>query len=127
MAVRFVLDTNALIYLLSRATSELPPAKGTWAVSIITEMEFRSGPRGDAQWSDANGFWNAIPVIPLDDSIKELAIGLRRGLRLKLPDAIIAASALATDAQLISNDAVFRRVPNLEVTTLAIGTPPSAP
>jgi predicted nucleic acid-binding protein len=42
--------------------------------------------------------------VEVDALVRETAIQLRRERRLKLPDAIIVASALALDAALLTND-----------------------
>jgi predicted nucleic acid-binding protein len=52
-------------------------------------------------------------VVDLSEQVRELAIGLRRQHRLKLPDAIVAATTLSLGAQLIANDANLLRVPNV--------------
>lgn len=54
-------------------------------------------------------------VIPLTDSIVDKTIEIRRFQKVKLPDAVIAATALVYDYTLVSrNDADFRRIPNLK-------------
>ncbi|MGI8990195.1 MAG: PIN domain-containing protein [Bryobacteraceae bacterium] len=40
--------------------------------------------------------------------------------KLKLPDAIIAATAIFLDAELLTNDKQMQRVPGLVVRTLAV-------
>ena len=47
-------------------------------------------------------------------------IDLRRKTGLKLPDAIIAATALTINAKLLTNDRVFDRVSGLEITALPL-------
>ena len=45
--------------------------------------------------------------VHLTDAVRDETIRLRRKNRLKLPDAIIAASALTHDAILVTNDQAF--------------------
>jgi len=52
-------------------------------------------------------------IIELSPAIKEKAIDLRRNYSLKLPDAIIAATAVELNLPLISGDGVFSRVDEL--------------
>jgi predicted nucleic acid-binding protein len=59
-------------------------------------------------------------VHALDHSIKEEAIRLRRSARLKLPDAIVVATALVHGATLITNDRTLHNVPNLDFLELPI-------
>ena len=50
-------------------------------------------------------------------NLMDTTLMLRRTYNIKLPDAIIAASALKEDATLISNDAIFTRVLGLSILT----------
>jgi predicted nucleic acid-binding protein len=45
--------------------------------------------------------------------VKKLAIILRREHQLKLPDAIVAATALSLGATLVTNDVKLLRLPGL--------------
>jgi predicted RNase H-like HicB family nuclease len=58
-------------------------------------------------------FLSQIAIIGLDDEVKDLAIRLRRQYQLKLPDAIVAATALSLGASLLTNDSRLHRVPGL--------------
>jgi predicted nucleic acid-binding protein len=60
-------------------------------------------------------FLSAVSVIDLRADVKDRAIELRRKYGLKLPDAIIAASALVGEAELITHDRKMGRVPGLRV------------
>jgi predicted nucleic acid-binding protein len=55
-------------------------------------------------------------VVALDASIAESAARLRASLRLKLPDAVQAASALSINADaLVTHDRNFSRVKSLRI------------
>ncbi len=99
-----LLDTNiALYYLGGRLAVPLPP--GQYYVSIITEIELLSYPSlslTDEQ--QIRTFLTQIVVVRIDDTIKNLAIILRKQHRLKLPDAIIASTAQSLGALLLTND-----------------------
>jgi predicted nucleic acid-binding protein len=45
-----------------------------------------------------------ITVSPLDEVVERKAVEIRRTTKIKLPDCIIAATAIALDAVLITND-----------------------
>jgi predicted nucleic acid-binding protein len=51
--------------------------------------------------------------VPLSDTVRDRAIQLRRRNRLKLPDAIIAASALTQQSILLTNDQSFSAIDGL--------------
>ena len=75
------------------------------AVSQITRMELLSFPgitRDEERRIDA--FLSACHVCRLDERTEQEAIRLRRLTNLKLPDAIIAASALVRGATLLTLD-----------------------
>ena len=57
--------------------------------------------------------------IPVTDEIKNTTILLRRKYNIKLPDAIIAATSIENDLALITADAGFKKISelNLELIT----------
>ena len=104
MVVKYLLDTNALIYLeAGKIASHL--AKGFYAYSVISEIELLSWPQMQA---DQEGVWRRILGtlyrVEIDSQVRESAILLRRERKLKLPDALIVASAMTLDAILLTND-----------------------
>jgi predicted nucleic acid-binding protein len=118
--VRRLLDTNAVLYLLGgRLAAPLPP--GEYLISVITEMELLSYPsldsRSEKQITD---FLTEVAVIGLTRDVEERAIQLRQQEHLKLPDAIVAATALVFDAELLTNDKKLHRVQGLKLRELAV-------
>ena len=100
----YVLDTNIVIYLQKGWLAEALP-KGHMAISVITEIELRGFPGLSAEQEEyLTRFLAEIRIESLDKDIKETAIRLRRNHRIKLPDALIAATALARGAVLLTND-----------------------
>jgi predicted nucleic acid-binding protein len=113
MVVNKVLDTNAILYFLGGKVAQ-PLAPVRYFVSVISEMELLSYPSlDDAALVQIHGFLSDVTVVELTAEIRELAIGLRRKHALKLPDAIIAATALSLEAELVTNDTKLLRVPGL--------------
>ncbi|HZQ54468.1 MAG TPA: type II toxin-antitoxin system VapC family toxin [Bryobacteraceae bacterium] len=115
-----MLDTNAVLYLLGgRLAAPLPP--GEYLISVITEMELLSYPsldsRSEKQITD---FLTEVAVIGLTRDVEERAIQLRQQEHLKLPDAIVAATALVFDAELLTNDKKLHRVQGLKLRELAV-------
>ena len=104
MAMRYCLDTNTAVYFLAgRLAAPLPD--GEWLLSVITELELRSYAFASAsdEHKVSEFIWR-IPVVDLTPEIKTLTITMRREKQLKLPDAIVAATAHAAQAILITND-----------------------
>jgi predicted nucleic acid-binding protein len=88
-------DTNILIDFLSgvpeakRALDKNPRA----AISVITWMETLVGARTEHEQEVIRALLDRFEVVPLSPSVAERAVGLRREHRLRLPDAVILASA----------------------------------
>ena len=124
MVLRRVIDTNVALYLLGGRLAEGLPA-GEYFASVVTEMELLSygGLDGDGEKA-VREFLADLDIVDLTPDVKERAILLRRGHGLKLPDAIIAATAFTLDAELLSNDAGFGRIPDLVCRTPALKIPP---
>jgi len=82
------------LYLLGDCLAEPIPA-GTYAASVITEMELLSYPSLTTESErQIHGFLQQLQIVELNAEVKNAAITLRRHHGLKLPDAIIAATTL---------------------------------
>ncbi|MEQ9669970.1 type II toxin-antitoxin system VapC family toxin [Coleofasciculus sp. G2-EDA-02] len=99
-----LLDTNVVLYFLGgRLTNPLP--SGQYFVSVITEIELLSYPSlSSDEEVQIRDFLAKITVVELESNIKDLAITFRKQYRLRLPDAIIAATAQFLNARLFTND-----------------------
>jgi predicted nucleic acid-binding protein len=94
--VKALFDTNILIDYLNavpEARAELR-RYGEKAVSIITWMEVMAGAHPDLEQA-TRGFLSGFEVVAVDEQIAERAVSLRRSRRIKLPDAVIWATAQA--------------------------------
>lgn len=118
--MRYVLDTNTALYFLGgRLTDPLP--EGSYAVSVITELELLAYPNiTPAEESEIRSFLRDIRIVDLTEPVKTNAVGLRRRFRLRLPDAIIAATATYLDATLLTNDQQLRNVTEVRPQSLDI-------
>lgn len=117
---RFLIDTHIFILLFNeRLAVGLP--QGKLGYSIITEMELRSFPK---LTSEEESFilekLSNLTIYGIDNTIKEKTILLRRATRLKLPDAIIAATAIVNNAVLLTNDKELHNIPELKYRVLAL-------
>ena len=117
---RFLIDTNIFILLFNnRLTDPLPDGK--IVCSVITEMELLSSPAMTSPEEVLIREMLAdITIYSIDQDVKEKAIRVRRKSRLKLPDAIIAATAICHHAVLVTNDNALQNVPDLKSRRLAI-------
>jgi predicted nucleic acid-binding protein len=119
----FVLDTNITLYYLGgRLQSSLP--SGHYSASIIIEIELLSYPSlTPTDEQQIKSFLAQIQILNLTESIKKIAIDLRKQNRLKLPDAVIAATALNLGATLLTNDFKLTQISTLKVQSLSLKTP----
>ena len=126
---RFVLDTNAVIFLTTRGNIipsglEAELNKAALYISVISEIELFSKPTlPPAEEENLRIFLSdRICIANITNDIKKETIALRRSTRLKLPDCIIAATSAILDAILITNDPHLLRLslPNYEVKAISV-------
>ncbi len=106
---RIVLDTNFILdYLNGVPASDrfLAAMDGAelW-ISDITRLELLSyPPLDDAEKSRIGDFLEHVDILPVTGAVGDIAIRFRRATRRKLPDSIIAATAVHLGAPLVSSD-----------------------
>lgn len=112
----FLLDTNILIGLLSRAeaVNQLLTDKQVTitqcAFSSITRLELLS--YHGLQESDRESITkliNRMRYLPITPAIEDATIAFRKIHRGKLPDAIIAATAIVHELELLTLDTALAR------------------
>ena len=115
-----LLDTNiALYYLGGRLIDPLPI--GIYYISIISEMELLSYPHlNPNEEKQIQSFLSQLLIINIDRSVKITAILLRKQYRLKLPDAIIAATSQSLQATLLTNDRQLLNIESLTTQSMSI-------
>ena len=106
---RYLFDTNVIIYYLQGRSEWVEFIDGTTMTeryaSVITRMELLSYPGIKPEEENRiYRFLSDLQVMPLDDKLEHMAIALRRSTRLKLPDAIVAATAITLGATLITGE-----------------------
>jgi predicted nucleic acid-binding protein len=93
--MQVVFDTNILIDYLngieSARTEILKYQKGL--ISVLTKMEVLVGVRDVQEEMKVRSFLNRFKTIALSEDIAEAAVNIRKDLGIKLPDAIIYATA----------------------------------
>ena len=105
--VRVLFDTDVLIDHLTDASRSLP-VEPQGVYSSISRAELYSGGGNEAV---IDHLLDNFQEIPVDRSIAEEAGRIRRTTRVKLPDALIAATALVTGSKLMTrNVRDFRKV-----------------
>lgn len=90
-----VLDTNILIDYLNgspEAKHELDAFDAIY-ISLVSWMEVLVGAREGGEESEIREFLRRFRVHPVDEGIAERAVEMRRRDKIRLPDAIIWATA----------------------------------
>lgn len=111
------LDTNICIYLLNGdvVLADLLQDQNVF-ISFITEIELFSYHANNERALDIlRDFIGSVTVVDIDGILKRKVIELRKDYKLKLPDTIIAASALVNNIPFITADKAFRRIDVLDL------------
>jgi predicted nucleic acid-binding protein len=114
---KYLLDTNAVLYILNgdKALAELLNGEKLY-VSIITEMELLSYRNITAkEKQQIKNFLADFIIVQIDDEIRDQTIEIKKSTHLKLPDSIIAATAIALDIPFVTSDKQFRTVNDLDL------------
>jgi len=111
MGTKHLIDSNAVIEFLG---GTLPSAGSDWMqnicdqnlqyLSVINKIEvlgFNGSPSELLVFSE---FIQAAQVIPLSEAVVQQTIEIRKIYKIKLPDAIIAATAMVHDLTLITRN-----------------------
>lgn len=122
MAERFLIDTSAIIKYLNG----IFPATGNSfldkvlneesSISFISEIELQVwNPSNPEDIKIYHSFVEQSNILGIDQDIIQETIKIRKSEKVKLPDALIAATAIIHDRTLVAdNDKDFERVPKLK-------------
>ena len=103
--MKALFDTNIVVDFLNgapEARDEIERYRDK-AISIVTWMEVMVG-TDDALVAPTRAFLDTFVVVALDGEVAERAVELRRAHRVKLPDAIIWASADSNSMLLVTRN-----------------------
>ncbi len=112
----YLADTNAFIYLLQKRPAIQPLLNFDWAYSFITEIELLGKPK--VQKAELEKLRQLLAVAKKVLHTEETtlkAIDLKQRYGIKTPDAIIAATAWQYDLPLITADAGFVKITELNL------------
>jgi len=115
--VRVVCDTNPIIYLLdgNKDIAKLLDNKQIY-LSVLTELELFGKPNLSVQDNKIIGvLLDECFVIDINQEIKHIYREIKQKHIIKLPDAIIAATAIYLDIPLLTFDKGFKNIPQLKL------------
>jgi len=104
-SMKALFDTNILIDYLNgiEAAREEIERYERPLISPVTWMEVMVGAQEDEE-QPIRGFLQRFSQVPLDTTVAERAVAIRRIQRMRWPDAIIWASAQSQDALLVTRN-----------------------
>jgi len=115
---KILLDTNAFIYFFEgrRTITEIVVSTPEIYFSAISEIELLSATHLTTEETEQiKAFLRLCQRVELTTEVIEQTISIRQQYHFKIPDAIIAASALCLQIPLISADTDFQKVANLNL------------
>jgi predicted nucleic acid-binding protein len=101
-----LIDSDVLLDFLdgyAAAASEISRYREC-CISIISWMELMAGARTSSDEEIRRGFLSHFRIVSITDRVAEETVALRRKYGLKLPDAIIWASAISEGCLLVSRN-----------------------
>ena len=119
MGTRYLLDTNVLLDFMGKKL----PEKSRLFLSKIIDNEINISTINKIELLGFTSvqqiiidFVSFADVYPIDDEIIEKTIDLRKKYKIKLPDAIIAATAIVNDFTLITHNIKdFQKISDLQL------------
>jgi len=118
--IKIVCDTNPLIYLLdgNKDVARFLNNRQIY-LSVITELEMFGKPNLSSQDTKIiEVLLDECFIIDINQAIKQIYRGIKQQHTLKLPDAIVAATAIYLDMPLLTFDKGFKNVSNLKLILL---------
>jgi predicted nucleic acid-binding protein len=111
---KLVFDTSAIINFFNKEP-DVPDLDSLMLesdcfVSVITRMELLKFPEITVEEeAEINEFLSALSILQINDAIEQETITISRKTKLKLPDAIIAATAITIGAKVVTTDPHFSK------------------
>lgn len=114
---RILLDSNIILYFLKGDESVSSFFyQHTPSLSFVSELEILSGPELSSFTKQSiKNLLADITIIGYQVELKEIIVDIRSSKRLKLPDSIIAATAIYLKIPLMTADKSFQKVPELDL------------
>lgn len=114
---KLFVDTNIFLYLLDGEKTVADVLSGNQIyISFITELELLSFHKlTSSDEIRIKQLIKDVTIIDINNDIKQNAIEIRQEYQLKLPDAIILASAKFLDIALFTADKQLNKVKNIKL------------
>ncbi|HOJ96642.1 MAG TPA: type II toxin-antitoxin system VapC family toxin [Methanospirillum sp.] len=109
--MRYLIDSNILIYFITGSAPDnvLRTIRNilvsSFYISIISRIEVLGwNKHTDESYKKTNDLLHYSTIIPVDEAVANEAIRIRQRTHTKLPDAVIAATAISLSATLVTRN-----------------------
>ncbi|MCA6495896.1 MAG: type II toxin-antitoxin system VapC family toxin [Chitinophagaceae bacterium] len=122
MEMNMLVDSNVIIDYVSNRIPEKSANQldiyfnSCFSVSIITKIEVLGFNTQEYELEQLESFIQLSSIVYIDEVVTDKTIEIRRMKRIKLPDAIIAATAIVKNCILLSHNTTdFKKIEGLQV------------
>jgi predicted nucleic acid-binding protein len=122
MGMNMLVDSNVIIDYVSNRIPEKSAKQldiyfnSNFSVSIISKIEVLGFNTQEFELEQLESFIQLSSIVYMDEAVADKTIEIRRMKRIKLPDAIIAATALVQNCILLSHNTTdFNKIEGLQV------------
>ena len=116
--VVLLLDSSTIIYL-SKGMIDIDTIlleNENYSISVITYMEVLGYKFNSNQEEEImKNLLSLFDIVYIDESTTEIVIEIRKANKIKLPDAIICATAIRNNSILFSSDVRLKAIKNLKL------------
>ena len=114
--IDFLADTNFIIHLNQGNPLVEPFLDYDFGVSFISEIELLGAfSISKTKKSQLNDILKDCQILEMTAQIKETCIKIRQQYKLKIPDAIIASTAIVYKIPLITSDRDFEKIKEIDL------------
>ena len=120
--MNMLVDSNVIIDYVSNRIPEKSAKQldiyfnSNFSVSIISKIEVLGFNTQEYELEQLESFIQLSSIVYIDEAVADKTIEIRRMKRIKLPDAIIAATALVQNCILLSHNTTdFNKIEGLQV------------
>lgn len=122
MGMNMLVDSNVIIDYVSNRIPEKSAKQldiyfnSNFSVSIISKIEVLGFNTQEYELEQLKSFIQLSSIVYINEAVADKTIEIRRMKRIKLPDAIIAATALLQNCILLSHNTTdFNKIEGLQV------------
>ena len=119
--LNYLADTNTFIFLFDKHPALKNLLESEWSFSFITEIELLGKPGiSTPEIKNIQSLLNTCVKVAHVEEINKLTISIKQQYKIKLPDAIIAATAIYYKLPLLTFDKGFMQIKSIDLILLEL-------